>query len=155
MKAKLPNVKNTHANKRIAIVASLFNEYITQRLLTSCLKELASQGVLEKNIKTVWVPGSFEIPVTALKFAKRKEIDAVICLGAIIRGETFHFELVSQSVAQGIMQVSLMCQKPVIFGVLSTDTMGQAEKRSEINGDNKGRDAAITALTMIDLLGKI
>ena len=154
MKAKSPKKGNVHSNKRIAIVASHFNEFITKRLLKSCLEELSQKGIRDEDIELSWVPGSFEIPVTALKFAKQKGIDAVICLGAIIRGETFHFELVAQSAAQGIMQVSLVTGKPIIFGVLTTDTINQAEKRSEDKGDNKGRDAALAALTMIEELRK-
>ena len=142
-------------NIKIAIVASKFNDFITKRLSEGCLKELEDSGVLKKNITVVWVPGSFEIPVTALTLAKKKSVDAVICLGAVIRGETFHFELVAQAAAHGILQASLSTGKPVIFGVLTTDTISQAYKRSEKKGDNKGRDAAITAIEMINLLSQI
>jgi 6,7-dimethyl-8-ribityllumazine synthase len=154
MKAKSLNSKNVHKDKRIAIVASQFNEYITERLLKACLNELSSQGVPQKNIETIWVPGSFEIPVTALKLAKQKEIHAVICLGAVIRGETYHFEVVAHSAAQGVLQASLSVEKPIIFGILTTNTVDQAEKRSQNKGDNKGCDAAQAALTMIDVMRK-
>ncbi len=139
-------------NKKIVIVAARFNEYITQSLLKACLSELKKNGVDEKNITVVWVPGSFEIPITALKAAKKKNVDAVICLGAIIRGETLHFELICHAASHGIMQAALLSGKPVIFGILSTDTIDQAERRSREKGDNKGRDAAIAALEMIDCL---
>ena len=119
------------------------------------MDELERCGLQEKNITIVWVPGSYEIPVVALQFAKKKTVDAVICLGAVIRGETFHFELVAQGVAQGILQASLLSGKPVIFGVLTTDTVDQACKRSEKKGDNKGRDAANAAVGMINLLSQI
>ena len=141
---------------RIAIVAASFNEFITKRLLKACLIQLQRQGVANGRITTVWVPGSFEIPLTALRLAKRKDIDAVICLGAVIRGETYHFEVVANECARGIMQAALLSAKPVIMGVLTTDTVAQAQARArEKGGHNKGRDAACTALDMIALLHKI
>ena len=93
---------------RIAIVASSFNDFITKRLLNACLMELKRQGLGDDQITTVWVPGAFEIPLTALKLARRKDIDAVICLGAVIRGETYHFEVVSNECARGMMEASLI-----------------------------------------------
>jgi len=145
--------KSIKKNKaRIAIVASRFNDFITKRLLQACLDELKRQGLSESRIYTIWVPGSFEIPVTALKLARRKDIDAVICLGAVIRGDTYHFEVVANECARGIMEVSLLTAKPVIMGVLTTDTIGQAQARAEEKGNNKGRDVALTALEMIALL---
>ena len=138
---------------RIAIVAASFNDFITKGLLKSCLKELQRQGLKEGQITTVWVPGSFEIPLAALKLAKRKDIDAVICLGAVIRGETYHFEVVANEAARGIMQAGLLSGKPVIMGVLTTDTVAQAQARAGQKGsDNKGRDCARAALEMIALL---
>jgi len=141
--------------KKIAIVISKFNEFITKRLLTGCLEELARYGVNDKNIMIVWVPGAFEIPVAALRLAKKKSVHAVICLGSVIRGETLHYELVAQGAADGIMQVSLTTGKPVIFGVLATDTVDHAYKRSEEKGDNKGKDAAVSAIEMIDALKQV
>ena len=140
---------------RVAIVAASFNDFITKGLLNACLMELKRQGLGDKEITTVWVPGSFEIPLTALKFAKRKDIDAVICLGAVIRGDTYHFEVVANECARGIMEVSLLSAKPVIMGVLTTDTVGQAQARSGEKGDNKGLEAARSALEMIALLRTI
>lgn len=142
------------SGKRIGIVVSRFNDFVTRKLLNACRKELLRLGVKEQNITICWVPGSLEIPVTALTLARKKNIDAVICLGAVIRGDTFHFELVCYGATYGIAQASLMSGKPVIFGVLSTDTVKQAEKRSQENGDNKGRDAAQAAVEMIDVLAK-
>ena len=137
---------------RIAIVAASFHDFITKRLLKACLAELKRQGLREEQITTVWVPGAFEIPLTAMTLAKRKDIDAVICLGAVIRGETYHFEVVSNECARGIMEVSLRSGKPVIMGVLTTDTVAKAQARAEEKGGhNKGRDAACTALEMIAL----
>ncbi|MFA5059901.1 MAG: 6,7-dimethyl-8-ribityllumazine synthase [Candidatus Omnitrophota bacterium] len=141
--------------KEFAVIASRFNDFITKRLLEACLAELKHRGVKEKEITVTWVSGSFEIPVTALKFARKKNIDAVICLGAVIRGETLHFELVANAASQGIAQVSLLTGKPVIFGVLTTDTIDQAYKRSEIKGENKGRDVATTAIEMVSVMNQI
>lgn len=141
--------------KRIAVVVSRFNDFVTKRLLEGCLKELGRLGVRSDDITVAWVPGALELAVVAEKFAHRKNIDAVIALGAVIRGETFHFELVAYGASFGIAQTALKTRKPVIFGVLSTDTVKQAYKRSEVKGDNKGRDAASAAVEMIQVLSKI
>jgi 6,7-dimethyl-8-ribityllumazine synthase len=140
---------------RIAIVASSFNDFITKDLLKACLGQLRLEGVKETQVTTVWVPGSFEVPLAAMKLAKRKDIDAVICLGAVIRGQTYHFEVVANECARGVMNASLMTGKPVIMGVLTTDTTAQAKARSGGKEGNKGRDAALNALEMIALLKKI
>ncbi len=146
-------MKNKKIN--ISIIAAKFNEAITQRLLKACLEQLLRSGLKKNNIKVHWVPGSFEIPVAALKLARKKNIDCVICLGAVIRGETLHYDLVARGAAEGIMQVSLQTGKPVIFGVLTTETFDQASRRSQSKGENKGRDSAVAALEMIDLLRSI
>jgi 6,7-dimethyl-8-ribityllumazine synthase len=141
---------------KIAVIVSRFNEFITHRLLQGCLTELKKSGVKDSHVVLSWVPGALELPVTALKYAQKKDISAVICLGAVIRGETYHFELVAHECARGIMDVSLKTGKPVIFGVLSTNTIEQADERSALNGgDNKGRDAAQAALEMSDVLTRI
>ncbi len=137
---------------KIAIVVSRFNEFITKKLLTGCLKELLRLGIKQNEITVAWVPGAFEIPVAALKFARKKKIDAVICLGAVIRGETMHFELVAQGAAFGITEVALTTGKPVIFGILATETVDQATKRC--GRENKGIEAARNALQMVNLLKK-
>ena len=147
--------RNSGKGKRFGIVVSKFNEFITKRLFKACIQELKKQGVPEKNLTIVWVPGSFEIPVTALKLANKKTIDAVICLGAVIRGETIHFDLVAHAAADGIAKVALLTKKPIIFGVLTTETVNQAYKRSQEKGDNKGRDAARAAVEIANLLAKI
>ncbi len=139
-------------SQKLGVVVARFNEFITERLLAGCLEELKRRKVSEKDIVLVWVPGSFELPVAALKLAKKKNIDAVICLGCVIRGETIHFELVAQNAASGIGQAGLELGKPVIFGVLTTNTVKQAYARSKAKGDNKGRDAAAAALDMIEAL---
>ena len=141
--------------KNFAVVVSHFNDFITKNLLAGCLDELKRSGIKESQIKVYWVPGSLEIPVAALSLARKKSVDAVICLGAVIRGETLHFELVAENAARGIAQASLLTGKPVIFGVLATDTVDQAYKRSQKKGDNKGKDAALAAVEMVNLLSEI
>jgi 6,7-dimethyl-8-ribityllumazine synthase len=151
----MPKAPSRKSKTRIGIVVSKFNELITQRLLKGCLRELNKSGIKERDLTVVWVPGAFDIPVVALALAKKKSIDAVICLGAVIRGETYHFELVAEGAAYGISQAALISGKPVIFGVLSTDTIEQANRRSDDKRDNKGRDAAQNALEMIHLLRQL
>ncbi len=152
---KLIEGKPDGKGKKIAIVVSKFNDFITKRLLEGCLKQLKACGTAESSIRVVWVPGSLEIPVVALKMAQKKDIQAVICLGSVIRGETIHFDLVARGVSDGVANVALQTGKPVIFGVLTTETVEQAYKRSDAKGDHKGRDAAIVALEMIDVLRKV
>ena len=147
--------KPSGRGKKIGIVVAKFNDFVTQRLLDGCLKELLKHGVREADITVARVPGSLEIPLVALRLAKRKNIQAVICLGAVIRGETLHFDLVARGAAEGIARAALASGKPVIFGVLATDTIDQANKRSDEKNDNKGRDAAVDALEMIDLMARI
>ena len=141
--------------KKYGIVVGQFNELITRRLLQGCLARLKQGGVKDNEITVVWVPGSFELPVTALKLAKKKTIDAVICLGAVIRGETIHFELVAHSAASGIIRAALLSQKPVIFGVVTTDTINQAYARSDDKKENIGQDAAVGAMAMVNVLQQI
>lgn len=136
-------------------MVSRFNDFVTQRLLEGCLAEFDKQGIGQDRVTVVWVPGSFEIPLVAQKFARRRDIDAVIALGAVIRGETIHFELVSQAAAQGILQAGLTTGKPVIFGVITTENVKQAYARSQRKGDNKGKDAVVAALDMLRVLETI
>lgn len=145
----------TNKGKNIAVVVSRFNDFITRRLLKGCLEELNRLGVKDRQITVVWVPGSLEIPVASLHLARKKSIHAIICLGAVIRGETLHFQLVARGAAEGIAQVALTTGKPVIFGVLTTDTVEQATKRSQEKGDNKGKQAARNALEMINVLQQL
>jgi len=155
-KAKTTNrIKRIKKNKAIGIAVSQFNEFITRRLLAACEEELLRRGIDESKIITVHVPGAFELPLACLKLARQKNIAAVIALGAVIRGETFHFELVSENAARGILEVGLLTGKPVIFGVITTDTVEQAYARSRRKGANKGRDAAEAALQMMDAMSKI
>ncbi|MFH1359820.1 MAG: 6,7-dimethyl-8-ribityllumazine synthase [Candidatus Omnitrophota bacterium] len=152
---KTPRTKNNTRGKKICVVASRFNDFISEKLLAGCLDELTKQGVKKDQILTHWVPGSFEIPVVALKCALKKSTVAVICLGAVIRGETLHFEHIARCAADGIKEVALLTKKPIIFGVLTTDTVDQAEKRCQVKGPNKGREAAQAALDMIDLFKQL
>jgi len=142
-------------NLKVAIIVSRFNEFISSRLLDGCCDTLIQHGVSDTDISIIWTPGSFEIPTVALKLAKTKNFDAVICVGAIIRGQTPHFEYVSSEVAKGIAKVSLDMQIPCIFGVITADSLEQAIERAGTKDGNKGRDAAVTAIEMANLLSII
>jgi 6,7-dimethyl-8-ribityllumazine synthase len=140
---------------RFAIVASRFNDFISRRLIDGATDALLRHGADEKNIEIVRVPGSFEIPLVAKKVAGSKKYDAVICLGAVIRGATPHFEYISAEVAKGIAQVSLESEIPVAFGILTTDNIEQAIERAGTKSGNKGWDAALSAIEMANLLKEI
>jgi 6,7-dimethyl-8-ribityllumazine synthase len=140
---------------RFAIVASRFNDFISRRLIDGATDALLRHGADEKNIEIVRVPGSFEIPLVAKKVASSKKYDAVICLGAVIRGATPHFEYISAEVAKGIAQVSLESEIPVAFGILTTDNIEQAIERAGTKSGNKGWDAALSAIEMANLLKEI
>jgi 6,7-dimethyl-8-ribityllumazine synthase len=142
----------TASRARIGIVVARFNELVTKSLLGGALEGLERFGVPQSNITVAWAPGSFEIPLVAKQMAKTGQVDAIICLGAIIRGATAHFEYVANQVASGIAQVSLDTSLPVIFGVLTTETLEQAIERAGSKAGNKGFEAVQTALEMIDLL---
>ncbi|HIB53797.1 MAG TPA: 6,7-dimethyl-8-ribityllumazine synthase [Nitrospirales bacterium] len=133
------------------VVLSMFNPSVTSRLLTGAIDALVQAGVPEDQTTVVRVPGAFEIPVVAQRLAQSGKYHAVICLGAVIRGETPHFEYISAEVARGIGQVALECTIPVIFGVVTTDTVDQANERSVIGGRNKGFEAGVAAVEMARL----
>ena len=139
------------SSKRIAIVISEWNEEITDSLYEGALNTLIQNGIQKQNIIKTYVPGSFELSLGAQKMAQQKKIDSVICLGCVIQGETRHFEFICQSVAQGLKDVALKFDKPVIFGVLTTDTFQQALDRAGGKYGNKGDEAAITAIKMLNL----
>ncbi len=139
----------------IAIVVSRFNVFITQRLLEGALDVLKRHFVSEERIHITWVPGAFEIPLVAKKLAQTQKFDVVICLGAIIRGATSHFEYVAAETSKGIAQVMLETGVPVIFGILTTDTIEQAIERAGTKAGNKGAEAAYTAIEVANLLRKI
>ncbi len=138
-------------DQRFGIVVARFNEFITSRLLSGCLDTLVRHGAKQENIDIAWVPGAFEMPLVAQKMAQ-KDYHAVICLGAVIRGATPHFDYVSAEVTKGIAQVGLNAGIPIIFGVITADTLEQAIERAGAKAGNKGSDAATTALEMINLL---
>ncbi len=140
---------------RFGIVVSRFNEVVTSKLLEGALDCLYRHGVEEKDIEVFWVPGSFEIPVTAKRIAKGKKFDAIICLGCLIRGDTPHFDFLSAEVTKGVAQVALEYTTPVIFGVLTSDTLEQAMERSGAKQGNKGFQAALSALEMANLFKEI
>ncbi|MGE4169703.1 MAG: 6,7-dimethyl-8-ribityllumazine synthase [Candidatus Margulisiibacteriota bacterium] len=139
-------------NLRFAIVVARFNDFITKSLLEGALTTLKNYGASEENIDVVWVPGAFEIPVAAKKILLSKKPDAVICLGAIIRGETAHFEYVAGEAARGIAALALETTTPVILGVLATNTIDQALDRCGSKAGNKGIEAAMAAVEMATLL---
>lgn len=137
---------------KVGIVAARFNEFITSKLLSGALDGLKRHDVKEDHIDVAWVPGAFEIPLIASKMAKSKKYDAVICLGAVIRGSTSHYDYVCNEVTKGIAQVSLANDIPVLFGVLTTDNIEQAIERAGTKAGNKGFDSAISAIEMVNLM---
>ena len=141
--------------KRFAIVASRFNDFITKDLLSGCIDTLVRHGSEEPDLVVAWVPGAFEIPLIAQKLAKSKSYDAVICLGTVIRGSTAHFEYIASEVAKGTAKVAQDTGVPVIFGVITADTIEQAIERAGTKDGNKGRDAAISAIEMANLLRQV
>ncbi len=140
--------------KRFALIVGRFNDFISERLLSGALDALIRSGAKDEDIDIVKVPGAFEIPLAAKKLAQ-KQYDAIICLGAVIRGATPHFDYVSAEVSKGIATVSLDAEVPVIFGVITTDTIEQAIERAGTKAGNKGWSAAIAAIEMANLMGAI
>ncbi len=137
---------------RFGIVIARFNEFISGKLLSGCLDGLKRHGAADDAIEVAWSPGSFEIPMLAKKMAASKKYDAVICLGAVIRGATPHFDYVAAEVSKGVAAVGLETGVPVIFGVLTTDNLEQAIERAGTKGGNKGFDAALAGIEMVNLL---
>jgi 6,7-dimethyl-8-ribityllumazine synthase len=140
------------AGVRIAIVAARFNETITAALVDGAVDALMRSGVSNDDVTVVWVPGAFEVPVVARRFAEGGGVDAIVCLGAVIRGETAHFELVANEAARGIADVSRTTGMPCIFEILATEDLEQARSRAGGAHGNKGREAALAALEMVHLL---
>ncbi|CAK7030332.1 MAG: 6,7-dimethyl-8-ribityllumazine synthase [Peptostreptococcus russellii] len=137
---------------KIAIVAARFNEFIVSKLLSGSLDALKRHDVDDENIDLAWVPGAYEIPLMASKMAKSGKYDAVICLGAVIRGSTSHYDYVCSEVSKGIAHISLETDIPVMFGVLTTENIEQAIERAGTKAGNKGFDVAVSAIEMINLL---
>lgn len=140
------------SNIKVAIVAARFNEFITSKLIGGAMDGLSRHGVQEADIHLAWVPGAFEIPLVAAKLANSGKYDAVICLGAVIRGSTSHYDYVCAEVSKGIATVSLQAQIPVLFGVLTTDTIEQAIERAGTKAGNKGAECAQGAIEMVNLI---
>lgn len=140
---------------KIAIVTARFNDFITARLLEGAIGCLERHDIAKNNIDEVWVPGAFELPLTALTLAETKKYDAVICLGAVIRGSTTHYDYVCSETAKGISHASLKTGVPVIFGVITTENIEQAIERAGTKAGNKGWDAAMAAIEMANLIPKI
>lgn len=142
-------------NKKFGIVVSRFNEFITGKLLEGATSTLKRHGAEEHEIEVYWVPGAFEIPFLCLQLAKLKKFDALITLGAVIRGSTPHFDYVCSEVAKGISRVSLDCHIPISFGVLTTENIEQAIERAGSKAGNKGSEAALVAIEMADLHSQV
>ncbi len=140
---------------KFGVVVGRFNEFITNKLLSGALDALKRHGVNEDDIDIAWVPGAFEIPLAAKHMVGLNKYDAVICLGAVIRGSTPHFDYVAAEVSKGVAKVSLDSGKPVIFGVITTDTIEQAIERAGTKSGNKGYDAAVSAIEVANLLRSI
>jgi 6,7-dimethyl-8-ribityllumazine synthase len=154
----MPNIvegKLEAAGLKFAVVVSRFNDFISQRLLEGCLDALVRNGASDADIHVVKVPGAWEIPLIAKKLAERRAHDAIICVGAVIRGSTPHFEYVSAEVSKGIATVGLEQGVPITFGILTTDTIEQAIERAGTKAGNKGWDAALAAIEMTNLLGQL
>jgi 6,7-dimethyl-8-ribityllumazine synthase len=141
--------------KSFGIIASRFNDFITKELVSACVDTLIRHGADDKDISIVWVPGAFEIPAVAGRLAKSRSYDAIICLGTVIRGATPHFEYVASEVAKGVAKVSTDAGMPVIFGVITADTIEQAIERAGTKDGNKGKDAAVSAIEMANLFPQL
>ena len=137
---------------RVGIVASRFNEFITSKLLGGAIDGLLRHGTKEENIQVAWVPGAFEIPLIASRMAKSGKYDAIICVGAVIRGSTSHYDYVCNEVSKGIASVSLETGVPVMFGVVTTENIEQAIERAGTKAGNKGYDCALSAIEMVNLI---
>mgnify|MGYP000416316135 CR=1 FL=1 len=142
-------------NIRVGVVCARFNDFIVSRLLAGCEDTLLRHGVQEEDIAVAWVPGAFEIPLIASKMAKSGKYDAVIALGAVIRGSTSHYDYVCSEVSKGVAQVALNSDIPVMFGVLTTDTIEQAVERAGTKAGNKGSECAQGAIEMVNLIREL
>ena len=140
---------------KVGIVASRFNAFIVQKLLDGAVDGLVRHGVEQDNISAAWVPGAFEIPVVAQKMAASKKYDAVICVGAVIRGSTSHYDYVCAEVSKGVAQASFNTGVPVLFGILTTDNLEQTIDRAGAKSGNKGYDCALSAIEMVNVMEQI
>ncbi len=147
--------KLTGSGLKFGLVVSRFNEFISSRLLDAAIDALRRHGCSPGNITVIWVPGAWELPLTARRAANSRRFDAVICLGCVIRGDTPHFDYVAGEAAKGIAQVALETDVPIAFGVLTTNTLDEAVNRAGAKAGNKGADAAVTAIEMVNLLDNL
>lgn len=145
----------TASGHRVGIVASRFNEFITSKLISGAKDAFLRHGGNPDDLELAWVPGAFEIPSVAKKMAQSGRYDAIVCLGAVIRGATPHFDMVANEVSKGIAQVALECGMPVLFGVLTTDSIEQAIERAGTKAGNKGSDAMVSAIEMVNLMAQM
>lgn len=152
---KIISVPLVASNKKVAIVVSRFNDFVTVKLLEGAKDGLVRHGMSEEDITIAWVPGAFELPIIAQKLAETKIFNAIVCLGAVIRGSTPHFDYVAAEAAKGIANVGLKCGIPVIFGVITTNTVEQAVERAGIRVGNKGWEAACAAIEMMNVVEEI
>jgi len=137
--------------KKVGIIAARFNEFITSKLMDGAVDTLVRHGIREEDIEVIWVPGAFEIPAVARKVARKKKHQGLICLGCVIRGDTPHFDYIAAEASKGIASVGFESEMPVVFGVLTTDTIEQAIERAGTKSGNKGADAALAAIEMMSL----
>jgi 6,7-dimethyl-8-ribityllumazine synthase len=154
----MPKIIEGHfdaAGKKFGIVASRFNEFITRKLLDGAVDTLTRHNVPDENITVAWVPGAFEIPLIAQKMAGSGKFDAIIAVGCVIRGSTPHFDYVASEVAKGVAHASMQTSVPIMFGVLTTESIEQAIERAGTKAGNKGSDAALGAIEMTNLMGRI
>jgi 6,7-dimethyl-8-ribityllumazine synthase len=142
-------------NKKIAIVASKFNDLIVKQLISGAQESLETHGIDESNIDIIWVPGALEIPMVAKRIAQVQKYDGIVTLGAVIKGDTDHYDLVINGVANGISQISLSTDVPIVFGVLTTDTLEKAQQRSGAKSGNKGAEVALSLLELINIFEQI
>lgn len=152
---KVIEAKLDAKGKKFGILVTRFNSFITKRLLDGAVSELKRHGADEKKIDVIWIPGSFELPIIAQKLAVSKKYDSILCLGAVLQGDTPHFEYVCSEAAKGIANVSMKTGVPVIFGVITADNLEQAIQRAGAKSGNKGEDAARVAIEMADLMDQI
>lgn len=143
------------SGKKFGIVASRYNEFITGRLIAGAVDELVRHGAREQDIEVIWVPGAFEIPATARKLVRKKAHDALICIGCVMRGDTPHFDYIAAEVSKGVASVGLESEIPVVFGVLTTDSLEQSIERAGAKEGNKGSEAARAAIEMVSLFAQI
>lgn len=153
--AKVIEGKLLAKGQTFGLVASRFNDFMTKELVSGCIDTLVRHGAEDKDITVAWVPGAFEVPLVAQKMAKTKSFDALICLGTVIRGATPHFDYIAAEAAKGVAKVSLDSAIPVIFGIITADSIEQAVERAGSKDGNKGRDAALSAIEMVNLTGQL